>query len=131
MADHREDPATILRFWFSETRQRQWFAKDAGFDALMRDRFLGLTRKWWIIDRTDHPRCQLIEPSATEEKWFTAWELGLWPSPIGKSSNRDNQYRYMQGGSASVTRVWTAATREASWRWIDTWRIIEKYQCTS
>jgi uncharacterized protein (DUF924 family) len=43
MADHQEAPATILRFWFSETQPRQWFAKDAGFDALVRDRFLGLT----------------------------------------------------------------------------------------
>jgi uncharacterized protein (DUF924 family) len=45
MADHREDPATILRFWFSETKPRQWFAKDAAFDALVRDHFLGLTRQ--------------------------------------------------------------------------------------
>jgi uncharacterized protein (DUF924 family) len=43
MADHQEASATILRFWFSETQPRQWFAKDAGFDALVRDRFLGLT----------------------------------------------------------------------------------------
>jgi uncharacterized protein (DUF924 family) len=45
MADHREDPARVLRFWFSETLPRQWFGKDAAFDALVRDRFLGLTRQ--------------------------------------------------------------------------------------
>ena len=35
----------ILAFWFVETRPRQWFAKDAAFDALVRDRFHGLTRQ--------------------------------------------------------------------------------------
>jgi uncharacterized protein (DUF924 family) len=35
----------VLAFWFVETRPRQWFAKDAAFDALVRDRFLGLTRQ--------------------------------------------------------------------------------------
>ncbi len=34
----------VLAFWFVETRPRQWFAKDAAFDELVRDRFLGLTR---------------------------------------------------------------------------------------
>jgi uncharacterized protein (DUF924 family) len=34
----------VLAFWFVETRPRQWFAKDAAFDALVRDRFHGLTR---------------------------------------------------------------------------------------
>jgi uncharacterized protein (DUF924 family) len=45
MADHREDPATILRFWFGEAQPRQWFVKDAVFDGLVRDRFLGLTQQ--------------------------------------------------------------------------------------
>ena len=45
MADQREDPATILRFWFGETQPRQWFAKDLAFDVRLRDRFLGLTRQ--------------------------------------------------------------------------------------
>jgi uncharacterized protein (DUF924 family) len=35
----------VLAFWFVETRPRQWFAKDAAFDGLVRDRFLGLTRQ--------------------------------------------------------------------------------------
>jgi uncharacterized protein (DUF924 family) len=35
----------VLAFWFGETRPRQWFAKDSAFDALVRDRFLGLTRQ--------------------------------------------------------------------------------------
>lgn len=34
----------VLAFWFVETRPRQWFGKDAAFDALVRERFLGLTR---------------------------------------------------------------------------------------
>jgi uncharacterized protein (DUF924 family) len=43
MPDHAADAAGVLHFWFEETRPRQWFAKDPGFDALLRDRFLGLT----------------------------------------------------------------------------------------
>ncbi len=35
----------VLAFWFVETRPRQWFAKDAVFDGLVRDRFLGLARQ--------------------------------------------------------------------------------------
>jgi len=35
----------ILAFWFVETQPRQWFAKDAAFDGLVRDRFHGLTRQ--------------------------------------------------------------------------------------
>jgi uncharacterized protein (DUF924 family) len=34
----------VLRFWFDETRPRQWFAKDSAFDALLQQRFLWLTR---------------------------------------------------------------------------------------
>jgi uncharacterized protein (DUF924 family) len=40
-----DQASEVLAFWFSETRPRQWFAKDAAFDALVRDRFLGLTRQ--------------------------------------------------------------------------------------
>jgi uncharacterized protein (DUF924 family) len=43
MPDPGEKAAEILRFWFEETRPRQWFAKDPGFDALVRERFGGLT----------------------------------------------------------------------------------------
>jgi len=43
MADDRETPAAILRFWFEETSPGQWFAKDPAVDALLRHRFLGLT----------------------------------------------------------------------------------------
>jgi uncharacterized protein (DUF924 family) len=35
----------VLAFWFVEIRPRRWFAKDAAFDALVRDRFHGLTRQ--------------------------------------------------------------------------------------
>jgi uncharacterized protein (DUF924 family) len=35
----------VLAFWFGETRPRQWFAKDAAFDGLVLDRFLGLIRQ--------------------------------------------------------------------------------------
>jgi uncharacterized protein (DUF924 family) len=40
-----EPAGEVLAFWFGETRPRQWFAKDAAFDGLVRDRFLGLTRQ--------------------------------------------------------------------------------------
>jgi uncharacterized protein (DUF924 family) len=32
----------VLRFWFVETRPKQWFEKDAAFDAEVRRRFLAL-----------------------------------------------------------------------------------------
>ena len=35
----------MLDFWFVQSRLRQWFAKDPAFDALLRERFLGLTRR--------------------------------------------------------------------------------------
>jgi uncharacterized protein (DUF924 family) len=38
-------PATVLRFWFVDTRPRQWFAKELAFDGLVRERFLDLTRQ--------------------------------------------------------------------------------------
>ena len=45
MPGQRDQAGEVLAFWFSETQPRQWFAKDAAFDALVRDRFLGLTRQ--------------------------------------------------------------------------------------
>lgn len=41
----RDQAGEVLRFWFEETRPRQWFAKDPAFDGLVRDRFLALTRQ--------------------------------------------------------------------------------------
>ena len=43
--DVMDNASTVLRFWFEETRPQQWFLKDPAFDALVRDRFLGLTRQ--------------------------------------------------------------------------------------
>ena len=45
MPGQRDQAGEVLAFWFVETRPRQWFAKDAAFDTLVRDRFLGLTRQ--------------------------------------------------------------------------------------
>ena len=45
MPGHPDQAGEVLAFWFGETQPRQWFAKDAAFDALLRDRFLGLTRQ--------------------------------------------------------------------------------------
>jgi uncharacterized protein (DUF924 family) len=45
MPGQRDQAGEVLAFWFGETRPRQWFAKDASFDGLARDRFLGLTRQ--------------------------------------------------------------------------------------
>lgn len=44
MPGQGEQAADVLEFWFGQSRPRQWFAKDAAFDALLRERFLGLTR---------------------------------------------------------------------------------------
>jgi uncharacterized protein (DUF924 family) len=38
-----ENAAAVLRFWFEQTQPRQWFAGEAGFDALLRERWSGLT----------------------------------------------------------------------------------------
>jgi uncharacterized protein (DUF924 family) len=43
MPGQRDQAGEVLEFWFVETRPRQWFAKDPAFDALLRERFLGLT----------------------------------------------------------------------------------------
>jgi uncharacterized protein (DUF924 family) len=45
MPGQRDQAGEVLAFWFVETRPRQWFAKDAAFDGLVRDRFFGLTRQ--------------------------------------------------------------------------------------
>ena len=45
MTGDREQADQILAFWFSETLPRQWFAKNPAFDALVGERFLGLTRQ--------------------------------------------------------------------------------------
>jgi uncharacterized protein (DUF924 family) len=45
MPGHRKQAADVLEFWFVQSRPRQWFAKDPAFDALLRERFLDLTRQ--------------------------------------------------------------------------------------
>ena len=45
MPGGRDQAADVLDFWFVQTRPRQWFAKDPALDALLRERFLGLTRR--------------------------------------------------------------------------------------
>ena len=45
MPGQRDQAGGVLSFWFGETRPRQWFVKDAAFDGLVRDLFLGLTRQ--------------------------------------------------------------------------------------
>jgi uncharacterized protein (DUF924 family) len=45
MPGQGEHAAEVLEFWFVQSRPRQWFAKDPAFDALLRERFLALTRQ--------------------------------------------------------------------------------------
>ncbi|WP_341885127.1 DUF924 family protein [Synechococcus sp. UW140] len=45
MAGQGHQVSGMLDFWFVQSRLRQWFAKDPAFDALLRERFLGLTRR--------------------------------------------------------------------------------------
>ena len=45
MPGQRDQAGEVLAFWFDQTLPRQWFAKDAAFDGLVRDHFLGLTRQ--------------------------------------------------------------------------------------
>ena len=35
-------PADVIDFWFRETAPRQWWTKDEGFDATVRERFAAL-----------------------------------------------------------------------------------------
>ena len=45
MSRQGEQAAEVLEFWFVQSRPRQWFAKDPAFDALLQQRFQGLTRR--------------------------------------------------------------------------------------
>ena len=45
MSGQGEQASQVLAFWFTETLPGQWFAKDPAFEALVGDRFLGLTRQ--------------------------------------------------------------------------------------
>ena len=45
MPVHGEQAAEVLEFWFVQSRPRQWFAKDPAFDAMLQQRFQGLTRR--------------------------------------------------------------------------------------
>jgi uncharacterized protein (DUF924 family) len=56
MPGQRDQAGEVLAFWFGETRPRQWFAKDAAFDGLVRDRFLGLTRQALVLLLDQFPR---------------------------------------------------------------------------
>jgi uncharacterized protein (DUF924 family) len=55
MPGQGEQAAEVLEFWFVQSRPRQWFAKLPAFDAPLRERFQGLTRRaitgdleaWW------------------------------------------------------------------------------------
>lgn len=38
-------PQAVLKFWFEEIEPQQWFASDAQFDALIRERFLPLMQQ--------------------------------------------------------------------------------------
>jgi len=41
----RINAEAVLNFWFNDTPPRQWFSKEPAFDALVRERFLELTRQ--------------------------------------------------------------------------------------
>jgi uncharacterized protein (DUF924 family) len=45
MTGQGEQATEVLEFRFVQSRPRQWFAKDPHFDALLRERFLALTRQ--------------------------------------------------------------------------------------
>ena len=55
MPGQGEHAADVLEFWFLQSRPRQWFAMHPAFDALLQQRFQGLTRRaiagerdaWW------------------------------------------------------------------------------------
>lgn len=49
----RVDSAAILQFWFEEIAASRWFAKDPGFDQLLRERFIELTQAAIAGERSD------------------------------------------------------------------------------
>jgi len=44
MQSPKDTPSEILRFWFEETPPRRWFSRDPAFDAVLRERWIGLSR---------------------------------------------------------------------------------------
>jgi uncharacterized protein (DUF924 family) len=66
MPGHGEQAAEVLEFWFAQSRPRQWFAKDPAFDALLRKRFLALTRqevwRWYCCWTSSHARSGATPP---------------------------------------------------------------------
>ena len=58
------DAGAVLQFWFDETTPKQWFAVDAGFDALITERFGGLLQAaahCELADWRDSARGRLAE----------------------------------------------------------------------
>ena len=58
------DAGAVLQFWFDETTPKQWFAVDAGFDALVTERFGGLLQAaahCELADWRDSARGRLAE----------------------------------------------------------------------
>ena len=48
-----DDISTVLKFWFEDHGEQQWYMKDAGFDRLIHDRFKNLHNRISIIDIDD------------------------------------------------------------------------------
>ena len=72
----------MLDFWFVQSRLRQWFAKDPAFDALLRERFLGLTR-----------RAIAVELDAWNEEPSRGLALSLMAMERGRLEAEDEQAR--------------------------------------
>ncbi len=54
----------VLKFWFEEINPRLWFATDAAFDALLRERFLPLlmsAAQGELVDWRTEPKGRLAE----------------------------------------------------------------------
>jgi uncharacterized protein (DUF924 family) len=69
MRGQREQASQVLAFWFSETQPRQWFAKDPAFDALVGERFLGLTRRAIAAEPTEALALVLLLDQFPRQIW--------------------------------------------------------------
>ncbi len=101
----------MLTFWFQECTPSQWFSKDPAFDRLVRERFIGLTRKAIAADLADWG-----------EVPGTGLALVLLLDQFPRQIWRDSAMAFSGDGQAlalsqkAVAQGWVAAEAEAARR---------------
>ncbi|HEY9163174.1 MAG TPA: DUF924 family protein [Magnetovibrio sp.] len=85
MSDLHGEIASVLDFWFTETQPRQWFVKDAAFDAEIVRRFAGL-----------HARAIAGDLSSWETHADGALALVIVLDQFSRNMFRDTQQAFAQ-----------------------------------